>query len=90
VVAALEGANVTIPAGRVTSGSGEYLVTVAGEAANPDELAQLPLRQGAEGTVRLGDVADVHLGTAEARSLYHGNGEQAIALNILRPRGALR
>jgi len=70
----------------VTSGSGEYLVTVAGEAANPDELAQLPLRQGAEGTVRLGDVADVHLGTAEARSLYHGNGEQAIALNILRPR----
>jgi len=49
VVAALEGANVTIPAGRVTSGSGEYLVTVAGEAANPDELAQLPLRQGAEG-----------------------------------------
>ncbi|MGM0433956.1 MAG: efflux RND transporter permease subunit [Pseudomonadota bacterium] len=86
VVAALEGANVTIPAGRVESDSGEYLVTVAGEAANPDELARLPLRQGPEGTVRLGDVADVHLGTAEARSLYHGNGEPAIALNILRPR----
>ena len=86
VVAALEGANVTIPAGRVESGSGEYLVTVAGEAATPGELAQLPLRQGPEGTVRLGDVADVHLGTAEARSLYHGNGEPAIALNILRPR----
>ncbi len=86
VVAALEGANVTIPAGRVQQGGGEYLVTVAGEAATPRELARLPLRQGPEGTVHLGDVADVRLGTAEARSAYHGNGEPAIALGIQRPR----
>ncbi|HKL77310.1 MAG TPA: efflux RND transporter permease subunit [Gammaproteobacteria bacterium] len=86
VVAALEGANVTIPAGRVQPGSGEYLVTVAGEAATPRELAGLPLRQGENGTVRLGDVAEVSMTTAEARSAYHGNGEPAIALNILRPR----
>lgn len=86
VMAALESGNVTIPAGRVREGSGEYLVTVAGDVADPAELARLPLRQGPEGTVRLGDVADVRLGTAEARSAYHGNGEPAIALNILRPR----
>ncbi len=86
VVGALEGANVTIPAGRVQQGAGEYLVTVAGEAAAPRELAEIPLRQGPEGTVRLGDVADVRLGTAEARSAYHGNGEPAIALGIQRPR----
>ncbi|MEF8793882.1 efflux RND transporter permease subunit [Thiohalorhabdus sp.] len=86
VVAALEGANVTVPAGRVEPGGGEYLVTVAGEAATPRELAGLPLRQGPGGTVRLGDVAEVRLGTAEARSAYHGNGEPAIALGIQRPR----
>ena len=31
-------------------------------------------------------MADVTLGTAEARSAYHGNSKPAIALNILRPR----
>jgi len=86
VMAALEEANVTIPAGRIEPGGGEYLVTVAGEVAEPGELASLPLRQGPEGTVRLGDVAEVRLGTTEARSAYHGNGEPAIAINILRPR----
>ncbi|MFP4130338.1 MAG: efflux RND transporter permease subunit, partial [Halorhodospira sp.] len=86
VVTALEEANVTIPAGRIQQGAHEYLVTVDGEAASPRELAELPLRQGEAGTVRLEDVAEVRLGTAEARSAYHGNGEPAIGVNILRPR----
>lgn len=86
VAAALESANVTIPSGRIRPGSGEYLVSVVGEAADPDELARLPLRQGPEGTVLLDDVATVRLGTAEARSAYHGNGESAIAVSIQRPR----
>ncbi|MFB6260371.1 MAG: efflux RND transporter permease subunit, partial [Thiohalorhabdaceae bacterium] len=79
-------ANTTIPADRIRPDSGEYLVTVAGEVDAPRELARLPLRQGANGTVRLGDVAEVRLGTAEARSAYHGNGEAAIGINIQRPR----
>ena len=86
VVTALEQANVTIPAGRIQQGPHEYLVTLAGEVASPRALAQLPLRQGEAGSVRLQDVAEVRLGTAEARSAYHGNGEPAIAINILRPR----
>ncbi|MDR5897862.1 efflux RND transporter permease subunit [Halomonas vilamensis] len=85
VLAAIQRANVTIPAGRVQYGQDEYLVTVAGEVNNPAELAQLPLRQSAQGTVRLDDVAEVFLGTSEARSAYHGNSKPAIALNILRP-----
>ena len=87
VMTALKDANVTIPAGRILSAAGEYLVTLAAEVAAPEELARLPLRQGPEGTVRMGDVAEVYLGTAEARSAYHGNGKPAIALGIQRPRG---
>ncbi|MDZ7680889.1 MAG: efflux RND transporter permease subunit [Fodinibius sp.] len=87
VMTALKDANVTIPAGRIQSAAGEYLVTLAAEVAAPEELARLPLRQGPEGTVRMGDVAEVYLGTAEARSAYHGNGKPAIALGIQRPRG---
>ena len=85
VLTAVEQSNITIPAGRVQHGQDEYLVTVEEEVADPSELAQLPLRQSPQGTVRLSDVAEVYLGTAEARSAYHGNGESAIALNILRP-----
>jgi len=86
VTAALADANVTIPAGRIQQASTEYLVTLVSEAASPRELASLPLRQGPNGTVRLDDVADVELDTAEPRSTYHGNGEPAIAVNVLRPR----
>ncbi|BCA81166.1 efflux RND transporter permease subunit [Desulfuromonas sp. AOP6] len=85
VMAALAGQNVSAPAGILYGDRREYLVNVAGEFASAAALQNLPLRSAQGQTVYLRDVAEVRLETADARSLYHGNGKAAIALNLLRP-----
>lgn len=85
VVASLAKQNVSTPAGTIYSTSHEYLVKTAGEFANLQQIRQLPIRHSDQGWLRLADVAEVSLGEAEQRSFYHGNGNPAIAVNVLRP-----
>jgi len=87
VLARLAARNVSAPAGTIYGRQGEYLVKVAGEFHNLQELTDLPIVATATGQVRLGDLATVRLGEADPRSFYHGNGKPAIAINILRPDG---
>ena len=87
VVAALARHNVTAPAGTVYSSEREYLVKVTGEFTGIEEIRRTPIRYEKQGTVRVGDIADVQLGEADPRSAYHGNGQAAIALNVLRTKG---
>ncbi|MCK4999798.1 MAG: efflux RND transporter permease subunit, partial [Anaerohalosphaera sp.] len=63
----------------------EYLVKVTGEFDNLQNIRDLPIRQNQNGYVRVSDVAEVVLGEHEQRSLYHGNGKEAIAINVMRP-----
>ncbi|NLF18706.1 MAG: efflux RND transporter permease subunit [Lentisphaerae bacterium] len=85
VVAALARHNVSAPAGTIYAPAREYLVKVAGEFENLEQIRALPLRHRDGAVLRLRDVAEVVLGEAEQRSLYHGNGQTAIAVNVLRP-----
>ncbi|MCP3176136.1 efflux RND transporter permease subunit [Desulfuromonas sp. KJ2020] len=85
VMAALAGQNVSAPAGIIYGDHREYLVNVAGEFPSAAALKNLPLRSAQGRSVYLRDVAEVRLETADTRSLYHGNGKAAIALNLLRP-----
>lgn len=85
VVAALAKQNVSAPAGTIYSSGYEYLVKTIGEFADIQQMRQLPIRYSDQGWLRLADVADVNLGEAEQRSVYHGNGKPAIAINVLRP-----
>ncbi len=85
VLAALARHNVSAPAGTIYSPAREYLLKVSGEFSNLDEIRRMPLRFNEGGVLRLRDVAEVKLGEAEQRSVYHGNGKAAIAINILRP-----
>ena len=85
VVSALAKQNVSSPAGTIYAGRNEYMVKTTGEFANLEAIRELPIRQSEQGFVRVSDVADVSLGEAERRSIYHGNGKPAIAMNVLRP-----
>jgi multidrug efflux pump subunit AcrB len=85
VAAALARQNVSAPAGTIYSRHQEYLVKTTGEFANLQQIRDLPLRQSDQGLLRVSDIAAVRLGEAEQRSVYHGNGKPAIALNVLRP-----
>jgi len=85
VIAALAKQNVSAPAGTVYSQHSEYLTKVNGEFVDLEQIRHLPIRHSEQGWLRLADVAEVRLGEAEPRSIYHGNGKPAIAINVLRP-----
>lgn len=87
VVAALARHNVTAPAGTVYASDREYLVKVSGEYGGLDDIRRTPIRYEERGTVLIADIAEVWLGEAEQRSIYHGNGSPAIAVNVLRADG---
>ncbi len=77
--------NVTIPGGYIYTKKNEFLVRTVSEFKNLGEIENLPLKKRKQGYILLKDVAKVKQGVAEQRSLYHGNGHPAIAMNILRP-----
>lgn len=85
VVSALAKQNVSAPAGTIYSQRNEYLVKTTGEFADLQQIRQLPIRHSDQGWLRISDVAEVSLGETEQRSVYHGNGKPAIAINVLRP-----
>lgn len=85
VINVLASQNVSAPAGTLYSGPREYLVRISGQFAGLEQIRALPLRKTERGQLTVGDVAQVRLEEREQRSIYHGNGKPAIAMNILRP-----
>ncbi|OQY04177.1 MAG: hypothetical protein B6I25_07315 [Planctomycetales bacterium 4572_13] len=77
--------NVSAPAGTIYSSKKEYLIKVTGEFANLDQIRNLPVKKSQQGYLRVSDIATVALAEHEQRSVYHGNGKEAIAINIMRP-----
>ncbi|HAE37702.1 MAG TPA: hypothetical protein DCG57_03570 [Candidatus Riflebacteria bacterium] len=95
ILRAIGAQNLSLPGGYLDIGGRESLVKTLNEARTPQELADLPMRVQKGGIIKLGDVASVSLDVSIPRSIYHGNGRPAIALNILKPEngyavGALR
>ena len=84
VMGALAAQNQNIPQGLIIRQEGQYLFKTAGEVQNPDELNDLVLARQKGGTVHLRDVATVRASVQEPQSAYHGNGREAIGINILR------
>ncbi|NOY81246.1 MAG: efflux RND transporter permease subunit [Kiritimatiellaeota bacterium] len=87
VISTLAKQNITAPAGTIYSTKREYLVKTVGEFRTLDQIRDLPLRKSGQGWLRLRDVATVFAGVREQRSVYHGNGRPAIAMNLMRPEG---
>ncbi len=85
VIGALARQNVAAPAGTIYSDQREHLVKVEGEFADLEAIGDLPLRLSGQSLLRLKHVADVSPAVQQPRSIYHGNGKAAIAVNVLRP-----
>jgi multidrug efflux pump subunit AcrB/outer membrane protein TolC len=85
IIAVISAENVAAPGGTIYTSGSEYLLKVSGAFSELSSLEDLPLRSTTEGSLYLRNVATIELGEADARSAYHGNGKESIALNILRP-----
>ena len=84
VARALDGWNLTESGGRVDRGAQEAVVRFDMPLGGARDAAELVVAHRGDRKVRLADVAEVTLGTREARSAYHFNGEAAIALQVLK------
>jgi multidrug efflux pump len=84
---ALRRNHLELPAGRIDNGVRELNVRVLGEARSLDELRALPVGGTAQSPVRLGEVALVENGFADARSYGRNNGVDAEAIGIKKQHG---
>ncbi len=84
VIAALSGSNISKPAGLVYQRDNRFLLTAQALATSPAEIAEIlvPLNNGTY--VRISDLGRVAWGNADPASLYHGNGQAAVAISLLR------
>lgn len=84
VIAAVSAQNQNIPQGMVINKEGQYLFKTEGSAKRAQELASLVIARRDAGIIHLKDIAKVEAGVQEPQSAYHGNGKEAIGINILR------
>ncbi|SEH06752.1 efflux RND transporter permease subunit [Candidatus Venteria ishoeyi] len=86
VAAALERANLSIPAGNFSNSAGEFVVRVDEQFRSPEQVLNTVLRRdGDGGFIRLADVASqVKAGYRDPLVISSVNGEAAVALQVIK------
>ena len=79
--------NVDAPGGRAQLAGGEQSIRVLGGAHSADQLGATRIALSGGRFARLDDIADVHDGVEETRSIARLNGSEATTFNIMRARG---
>ena len=87
VVQALQAQNLAAPVGRLTGDLDERTIRLRGRLDTPADFRRLVVSESAGRISRLGDVADVLDGSAEARSIALYNDEQAVGIDIVKSSG---
>jgi HAE1 family hydrophobic/amphiphilic exporter-1 len=88
VAMALQGQNLELPAGRITEGRTELVVTTKGSFESLQEIEDAPIISGPGFAGKIGDVAKVKDDMAEKRSHASVDGKGAVALVIQKESGA--
>jgi multidrug efflux pump len=81
---ALRAQNIEIPAGRVESRDREFTVLAETDLREPEEFAQIIVKNTDEFLVRLGDVARIELGADSARFRARFNRRNAVPLGVIK------
>jgi len=84
VVDALARENVNLPGGTIKDERSVLLVRTLNEFRDVPQISQTILRQSADGTVRLGDVASVELRHREQDEITRVNGEDSVQIDLYR------
>lgn len=80
--------NVNTPGGTMDLGEAKFLMRTPGEFKNPDDINDLVVKQGPEGTVFLRDVATVRDGFEDIETKSRLNGEPCVTLTVIKRSGA--
>ncbi|MEO6418907.1 MAG: efflux RND transporter permease subunit [Polyangiaceae bacterium] len=84
----LKAQNLTVPAGHFDEGAREITVRTVGEFKTVDEIRELIVATGPDGSsVRLSDIAEVEDGFEEMRTKIRANGESAVSFEVVKQSG---
>lgn len=81
---ALRANNVELPAGSVDSTTRNFTVRAEGRLATVEGFRELVVRRDGNQLLRLGEVADVHMGVESDVGRLRANGQTAIGLGVIR------
>jgi len=84
IMAAVSAQNQNIPQGIIVKKDGQFLFKTEGAVTRTAQLADLVIGRRDSGVIHLRDVANIQPAEQEPQSAYHGNGREAIGINILR------
>jgi HAE1 family hydrophobic/amphiphilic exporter-1/multidrug efflux pump len=84
----LDKENIDLPGGKVAGNNTELVVKTLGKLSTENDFRQLILRENADGIIRLGDVAEVRLGSEVEEVGFRLNGINAVACGIAPQPGA--
>ncbi|HEU4641766.1 MAG TPA: efflux RND transporter permease subunit [Gemmatimonadaceae bacterium] len=87
VVQALEAQNLAAPVGRLNTPLQERSIRLKGRLDTPEQFERLTVAEKNGQVVRLGQVADVFVGTEEARTAALFNGREAVGIEVLKSKG---
>ena len=87
VVDAIRVGGADVPAGAVTSGARRFNVETGGAFRNVESIRNLPVRTNDGSIVRVGDVADVQMGSAEQRVRVSHNGQRGVFITANQKQG---
>ncbi|HSY07506.1 MAG TPA: efflux RND transporter permease subunit [Steroidobacteraceae bacterium] len=80
--------NIDAPGGRAQLGGGEQSIRVLGGATSAMQLGDTQIMLSGGRFARLSDMAEVHDGVAEVRTMSRFNGREATTFGVLRARGS--
>ncbi len=79
--------NQLIAAGEVSTASGSFAVKVPSSFDDPQDVFELPVKTNGDRVVTLGDLADIRLTFEDREGTARFNGENTVALQIVKRKG---
>jgi CzcA family heavy metal efflux pump len=88
IVEKIDTENLNLPGGRITRDDSEYLIRTVGKIKEINSFEDIIIRSNNSQNIYLKDIAEVRDTHAEIRSKFRVNGQETVALNILKQQDA--
>ena len=79
--------NLLIPAGEVENPAGAFAVKLPSSFRSPRDVMALPVKTNGDRVITLGDLAEIRLTFEDRRGTARFNGEQTVALQVVKRKG---
>ncbi len=88
LINAVSNNNRLIAAGEVQVGTGAYAIKIPSAFDEPQDVFDLPVKRNGDRMITIGDIADIRLTFEDRQGTARFNGEETVALQVVKRKGA--